>query len=139
MIDLQELLGKIRPYVLGWAHPAWQVWIPTPTGYSSGPTNTFYRYRKNGTSCTLIIRQGGVGISNADPTTLTLPFTAATITNAAWSTIGPATDNGGAVAAVGFIVSGGTVITFYKDVSFVAFTTSGNKRIVEMTITYETE
>lgn len=117
----------------------WTDWTPTLSGWSVNPTNTVYRYRLSGKTCTLVIRQGADGTSDSPTTTLSLPFTAATITNMAWVGTGTGRDNGNYTTSpvVGIILSAGTVITFYPGASLGIWTATGGKRIGAMTIVYE--
>lgn len=140
MIDLQELLEKIKPYVLGWAHPNWQNWTPTPAGYSANPTNTVYRYLLIGKICFITMREVTAGTSNSATATYTLPFTAATITNQTWLFPAAYVNNGTPATTYGRgrIASGGTTIIFGIDASQDGgFTASGDKRIAACDAWYE--
>lgn len=121
---------------------AWQTWTPTLTGFSSNPANTSYRYRKVGKTVELALSQGTNGTSNSTAFTISLPFTAATITNMTWvSPPALVVDNGTfstSVLGVGFINSGATTMIVSRDANGAGFTASGGKRITQMSITYET-
>lgn len=113
-------------------------WSPTISGYSSNPTGGLYFYEKIGKLVYLSVREPNNGTSNATTTTLTLPFTAVTKTNASWIGYGTVIDNGVAKAGSGAISSGGTTISFFSDnVGTAAFTNSGSKRISTFNIIYE--
>lgn len=132
MIDLQEILEKIQPFVLGWAHPNWQNWTPTLTGWSSDPTNAVYRYLLMGKIFFFTIRQLTPGVSSSGTTSLTIPFTPATITNQVWVTTCIYEDNGIPAATFGraIIGSGVNSIVFGIDAKTSGgFTPTGNKRI----------
>jgi len=91
-------------------------WTPTYTGFSADPTNGIYRYTLQGRKCcmTVIIPAGNHGTSNATTFTMTLPFTAATITNMRWYKVLDYTVNSGfevVATSKGWIDSAGTIIT----------------------------
>jgi hypothetical protein len=118
----------------------WQPWTPTLTGWSANPTNVVYRYKQIGKLVHLAIRQLTSGTSNATTKSLTLPVTAATITNMVWDAPCGAVDNGVLLAtpARGIVASGGTTITFDKDWSAAGgWTNSGNHRIATCNLVYE--
>lgn len=111
--------------------PVIQTWSPTPTGFSSIPTNTYYGYTKVGRVCTVFVRNGANGTSDATTYTIPAPFTAATITNAIWGTcLLTTTDNGTdqAVPGIAIISSGGTVFNLYKTTAGGAWTAALGKR-----------
>lgn len=115
-------------------------WSPTLTGWSANPANGVYRYALTGKLCTLFIRQPTAGTSNNTATSMTLPFTAATITNHQWIGYGQGIDNGSTLTTfiLAAISSAGTSVTFYTNAAGAAWTNSGNKYIAGCTITYET-
>lgn len=116
-----------------------QTWSPTLVGFSANPTSTVYKYYKSGNIVTCVVRQGGLGTSNATNFTISLPFTAATISSGYWGAmIWDWTDNGvtGTVAGIATIASAGTVMTLYKGVGSTAWTAAGTKG-ANLTITYE--
>ena len=114
----------------------WFTWAPTQAGFSSDPANGVYQFMLIGTACTLVVRQPTAGTSNATTFTVSIPIVALTLTNVAWSAMGFGTDAGALLTAMGFIVSGGTVLTLYKNLSATGWTNSGNKYINAITITY---
>ena len=140
MIDLGELLAKIKPFILGW-FGEWIDYTPTLTGFSADPTNCVYRYSLIGKICTLVIRQGSNGTSNATTCTITLPIIAKTLANASWTAEHTFVNNGSQSATPGRAVigSGGTVVNFYTDFNGGAWTNSGGKRVASCTIIYEVE
>ena len=82
----------------------------------------------------------GNGTSNATTFTLSLPFTAKTITNMAWGSIGLVVDNGITQTTPGGlrVLSAATVMDVFKDVSNAAFMNSGGKRLANTNpMTYE--
>jgi hypothetical protein len=66
---------------------AWSNWSPTLTGFSANPTNSVYRYIQYGKTVFIAINQGTNGTSNAATFTISLPVTAATITNMQWVSV----------------------------------------------------
>lgn len=118
---------------------AWQTWVPTPSGYSSNPTNTSYTYRKVGKTVTLQLCEGTNGTSNSTTKTYTLPFTAATRTNARWTGFAQVVNSG--VGDTSFaeltIGSNGTTVEVLRAAASTAFTASGACRVVQGQITYE--
>lgn len=111
----------------------WRNWTPSPTGYSSVPTNTIYQYKIIGKNLYYIIREGATGTSNLTSISMTAPFTAATLTNAIWTSQGNGTDNSVNLTSpvLSRIASASGTLDFYKDVSpaLTAWTGSGTKRI----------
>jgi len=123
---------------LGW--PDWFNWTPNSplTGFSSNPANSLYRYSSVGRKMTVVVRQSGLGASNATTFEINAPVVAATITNGSWQTLsGVATDNTTvSVIALIVIASASAVFSVFKDNSGAIWTASGTKR-VNFTITYE--
>jgi hypothetical protein len=114
-------------------------WTPTFTGFSADPTNLACRYWKIGKMVILNVRMGSAGTSNSTAFTMTLPATAATITNMLWSNHIPyAVDNSGEVStAWAYISSGGTTITLSKTAGgYPNWTSSGIKK-ADFTLIYE--
>jgi len=64
--------------------PQWFNWTPTLTGYAVNPTNTVYRFNISGGKVFVSVREVTNGTSNATTIHITLPVTAATITNQIW-------------------------------------------------------
>lgn len=117
----------------------WQNWTPTETGWTVLPTGD-YRYCRVGNMVTCAVSMTA-GTSDSTVATLTLPFTAKTLTGHAWGGANfYAMDSGTAltVASRWHIVSGGTVVNFYKDMYTGVWTASGTKRVYA-TFTYEAE
>jgi len=118
----------------------WLDWVPTPTGFSVNPTTLVSRYRVIQNTITLFYRSTGNGTSNATTFTLSLPFTAKTITNMSWGSIGLVVDNGITQTTPGGlrVLSAATVMDVFKDVSNAAFMNSGGKRLASTNpMTYE--
>lgn len=114
-------------------------WVPTFTGFSVDPASGNYRYHKVGKVFTIFVAMPNNGTSNATGLTITLPFTAATITGMAWYGFGYVYDNGALLADPGrnVIASAGTVVNCYTTSGGAGWTASGNKRC-GFSITYET-
>lgn len=114
-------------------------WSPNLVGFSVAPTAAVYRYTKVGKLCTLAVRQGGVGTSNANTFTISLPFTAATIANMAWSVRTVGTFDNGALIYTGlaYILSAGTVVTLVVDDAGTAWTAANGKK-ADFILSYET-
>jgi hypothetical protein len=118
----------------------WLTYAPTPTGFSAVPTTTVYRYKIDGNTMYVSVRQGTAGTSNATTFTIPLPFTAKTVTNMVWSGAAAVTDNGSNLTTPGYlrVQSAATVLEVFKDFSVAAFTNSGNKGLRTMDpIVYE--
>ena len=105
-------------------------WAPTFTGFSADPANGVYRYLVIGDWVFLDVRMPSNGTSNAVGFTITLPFTAKTITNMAWFSAAVGIDNSATLttAARAGIASGATVIDLKKDFSGADWTNAGGKR-----------
>lgn len=78
----------------------WLTWAPTVVGYSANPTSTVYRYKVISENVKIAIREGANGTSNATSLTLTAPFTALTLSNAAWIGQAAGVDNGASLTAM---------------------------------------
>lgn len=110
----------------------WLIFTPTITGFSANPTNTIYQYKVRNTDVILRSRQAANGTSNATTFTMTTPFTALTLTNAAWQSVAiPSIDNGAATSSPGFvqILSATNTINVYKDSAAAAWTNANGKRV----------
>ncbi len=121
--------------------PQWFNWTPTLTGFGAAadPTNTVYRFNIVGRMINLMIRQGTAGTSNATTFTISLPVTAATITNMAWTGVTGVVDAGVLAANAGVlsIASAATTVGVFRDQTSTAFTASGIKRATTGFISYE--
>ena len=118
----------------------WLDWNPTQVGFSANPTSLVNRYKFDYASCSLFIRQGANGTSNGTTFTLSLPFSARTITNMSWGSSGTVVDNGAIPTTPGLIrvLSGATLMEVFKDMATAAFTNVNGKRLSSMNIlTYE--
>jgi hypothetical protein len=119
----------------------WLTYAPTPTGFTATlPTVTAYRYKIDGNTVYLSVRQGTAGVSNLTTFTIPLPFTAKTVTNMVWSGAAAVTDNSVNLTTPGYlrVQSAATVLEVFKDFSVAAFTNSGNKGLRTMDpIVYE--
>lgn len=122
----------------GW--PVYFNFVPTLTGFSADPTTTVYRYKPSSGSMRIDIRQTANGTSNATTFTMTLPATAATVTNMVWiSADASVVDNSAGVTTPGaiFVSSAGTVMNIYTNQQAAGWTSSGGKRLAIGNITYE--
>ncbi len=119
--------------------PRFMNYTPTLTGFSADPTNTVNRFVMDGKKVTAFIRQASTGTSNATTFTITLPITAATITNARWSGHATVTDNSVTQATPGYmrVISGGAGISVFKDSAETVWTGSGGKALSVGQVTYE--
>ena len=122
----------------GW--PVYFNFVPTFTGFSADPATTVYRYKPSSGSMQIDIRQTANGTSNATTFTMTLPVTAATVTNMVWiSANASIVDNSAGVTTPGsiFVSSAGTVMNIYTNQQAAGWTSSGGKRLAIGNITYE--
>lgn len=108
--------------------PDWFNWTPTLAGWSSNPTDTVYKFRVSDRCVTIMVRQATVGVSNNTITTLTLPITPATVTNARWYSAGIGNDTGSATVIIGEILSNDATMVFKKS-PYAAWTNTGNKSV----------
>ena len=118
---------------------AWTDWTPTVTGFSVEPTGVTYRYKKIGRTVHLAIRQLANGTSNATSFTISLPYTATTITDMLWCGSALVSNGGVTLTTPGLLAisSGATVLDVYKDFAAGTWTASGGKRLGIGHITYE--
>jgi hypothetical protein len=114
----------------------WTAWTPTITGFSVNPSG-IYRYIRTGNKVTVAITQWTNGTSNSTAFTITLPFTAATISNMYWLTMVQTVDNGTSGVGQAQVASGSNILTLYRDAGGNAWTASGNKRTIGCVFTYE--
>jgi len=119
--------------------PSYFTWVPNPVGYSAVPTSTYYQWSVVADTCTLHIREGANGTSNATTKSYWLPYFAATVSNANWN--GPAcvVDNSAVKTGMASLAisSGNISLTASTDASSVgAWTNSGGARIVFGTCAY---
>jgi hypothetical protein len=120
-------------------YPGWFGYTPSFTAsYSAAPTSLAYQFRVDGNVCTYVLRDGANGTSNSTTLTVSLPVTAATLTNGQW--LGPArvVDNGTTQTTPGNlqVLSAGTTVAVFKDYAAAAFTNSGGKRIAGGMVVY---
>lgn len=130
-------LGLVTSPTLG---TAWQTYAVTQTGFVSGsePAGGIYRYRTIGDEIELEIRQPNDGTSNATTFTITLPVTAATVTDMVWQAMCRVRNNSSFVANPGYgeIVSGGTVLNLYINTGTTTWGTANGKRVDYIRIRY---
>jgi len=115
------------------------LWAPTIVGYSANPTNTVYQYVIRDEWIELFIREATNGTSNATNLTMTLPFTALTLSNGAWIGTGAGFDNGAALTTAVRIAisSGGTTLTAVPNMSGTStWTNTSTKGITGVTMKY---
>jgi hypothetical protein len=119
-------------------YPCWFNYTSVFGGFSLDPTNIVSRFKIDGNTVTVLMRQGAAGTSNANTLTFTVPVTAATITNASWRSFGNGTDNGAVVntAMLCSLASNSNIVSCYKDPASAVWTTSSTKSITAM-LTYE--
>lgn len=103
-------------------------WSPTFTGFSANPSGV-HRFTVVGRECRLYVRHSTLGTSNTTGFTMTLPITAATITNHAWVGSGQGVDNGGILVNSALIsfVSAATVMNLYTNHAAAAWTAASTK------------
>ena len=119
---------------------SWLDWAPVQTGFSANPTSTVNRYRIRSSAIDLFVRQNANGTSNATTFTLSLPFTARTITNMVWSSTCTFADNGTVGVNPGMIriLSAATVMDVFTNMALAAWTNVNGKRLANMgVLTYE--
>lgn len=118
---------------------SWLTWTPTITGFSANPTSTVNRYQINWDNICIEVRQGAAGTSNATGFTMTMPFTAKTITNMVWACQHGGDDNSVVLAAACYatIASGSNTLNLYKDLATTAWTGSGTKRTRTLQLFYD--
>ena len=104
-------------------------WTPTLTGFSANPTNTVYRFSLVGRKCSIDVRQGTSGTSSTTAFTISLPITAVTLSNAAWTAAGQGVDNGGILPPAIMISfsSGATVANLYTNFAGAGWTAANGK------------
>lgn len=110
----------------------WLTYVPTIVGFSANPTNTIYQYRVDDIEVFVRSRQATAGTSNSTSFSLTAPFTALTLSNAQWQTLGaPTIDNGTTLTtpAVAAIASNSATINITKDSGSAVFTNANSKRV----------
>jgi hypothetical protein len=119
--------------------PGWFTYAPTLVGFSADPANPVYRFRLDGKLCTVTIRQGTAGTSNATTLTFTAPIASVNIANMVWgTTYWAATDNGSALTTIGrvWIQANSSSIGCYTNMSTGAWT-NANGKAVSFTLQYE--
>ena len=114
------------------AFTQWFNWTPVHTGFSADPTNVVARFKIVGKTVFVMYRAGTAGTSNAATHQISLPVTAATITNAGWGGANNfAVDNSSLLTTASRwnIASAATVVVFYPQMdSTEDWVTSGGKR-----------
>ena|SRR5688572_11522775 len=115
----------------------WLDYLPTFAGFTATVPTGVHRYRFNYSTASLFARQTANGTSNANNFTMSLPFTAKTITNMAWGSMGGGFDNSVLLTAPILIrvLSAATVMDVFKDFNATTnWTTSNGKRITQMNV-----
>lgn len=136
------ILDNGTSYVLLNPSSEWQTYVPILTGFSADPTNNVYTFkvREDGNSCLLVIRQGTDGTSSTTALDISLPITAATVTNGVWANCARLIDNAIALSTFGsgVIVSAGTVASFSVSAAGGGgFVASGGKRVASFEVEYQ--
>lgn len=104
----------------------WLTWTPTLTGWSANPTFlTFYKVHDE--ELFWVAHATATGTSNATTSTLTLPFTAANVTNLNNWCVGRGQDNGVEVSPTLRIVYNTNILDAFKGPGNTAWTASGTK------------
>jgi len=120
--------------------PQWFNWTPTLTGYSANPTDTVYRFNISGGNVYVSIREVTNGTSNGAGISITLPVTAATISNQIWM-YPAAFVNAGTISTTwgrGVIASADNKVVFGINPAVQdGFTSTGGKRISSFEGWYE--
>lgn len=131
--------NAVKTYVDGKTPGAWQTWVPTQVGFSAAPTGGIYRYRTVNDEVEIEIRQPNDGTSNATNFTITLPVTAATVTDMVWQATCRVRNNGTFVNAPGYasIASAGTVVEIFINTGTTAWGTAGGKRVDYLRMRYK--
>lgn len=117
-------------------HPIYETrrlyWAPTLTGYSSAPANGIYEYVVRRGFVEVYIREPGNGTSNGTETTITLPFTAATLTDMVWAGMIAGVDNSAYLTTYGrmAVSSNSSTASVYANAATGAWTNTGGKRIL---------
>ncbi len=109
----------------------WDTWTPTLTGFSADPASAVYRYRVINKTCYIVVSQPNSGTSNATGFTITLPFTAATVTGMTWHITIPLVFDNSVISTTkdtAQISSAGSTITLNKANNASGWTNSGGKR-----------
>jgi len=128
-------LGLVATPTLG---TAWATWTPTFTGFSADPTGGIYRYRTISDEIEIEIRMPNAGTSNADTFTITLPVTAATVTDMVWQGMARIRNNGNFVNAPGYvnIASGGTTMSVFINTGTTVWGTANGKSLDYLRMRY---
>jgi len=121
----------------GW--PDYFNWAPTIVGFSAAPAGGLYKWRAEGKTLSLTIRQPADGTSSQNNFTISLPFAAATITDMAWAGPSGAVDNSAILTSPSrmYIASTYTVVEIFSNYGAGTWTTSGGKRLLTGSISYQ--
>jgi hypothetical protein len=121
------------------AFPHWFNATPTFTGFSTDPAAVVNRFRIEANMVLWVHSENTNGTSNATGFTISLPITAATITNASWREFTIVFDNSVVVATQSRITisSASTTALVVKDNVGTPWTAALGKRAVGFTISYE--
>ena len=133
--ELEDKINALRTIEIG---GVWKDWTPTLTGWSAEPSGALYRYCLVGKLCTLMIRQGTSGTSNATNAIITAPF-ASLAGGSYWSNSCQFRNNSTTSATPGFaqIGNGSSNIIFYTTWVGGTWTASNEKAILNCVLTYE--
>lgn len=119
-------------------YPDWFNYTPTLVGWSVAPTNQVSRFKVEGRTCTVAIRNDA-GTSDATSATFSCPINVVTMTDYfTGTTMIYATDNSVVLTGASrcYVTTGATVITCNKDMSGALWTASGTKNM-GFAISYE--
>lgn len=121
--------------------PQWLNWTPTYTGFSANPTGLIHRFKINGTTCTIAVRNVVNGTSNSTSFSFTLPVTAKTITDMFWHAPATGINNGSTITApvcmeIASAATSVVLLTGYG-ASATNWSSSNGKRIGTGSISYE--
>lgn len=116
-------------------------WVPSFTGFSANPTNVVARYIKQGKLCHIAWTMTA-GTSNATTFTMSLPFTAVTVSGMKWGNrLDVVYDNGAYSTSPGKVevVSAGSVATMYFNQDGTTLWTNANGKGSGGQLVYEVE
>lgn len=114
----------------------WLDWQPVFGGFGGTPPTGVHRYKLIYDTPILFVRHATNGVSTGNNFTISLPFTAKTITNMTWGSAAGVVDNNVVQTTPGVVrvVSGASVmdIGLIWSGNFTSWTATGNKRLSQM-------
>lgn len=119
--------------------PDWFNYTITWAGFSSNPTGVISRFRLSGTLCTMVVRVGTPGTSNATSMTLTGPITSANIASMSWFGGVVGVDNGATLTTLSRVsmANNTTTINAYPTQSSSSTWTNSGGKAINGTFAYE--